>query len=582
MRSGAPDEVLSGSAGWEARVWSWLGPRLLHDQPIPLMAGSRVAADVTAEVPQRVRLRVPRHADGVDWYPGDDPLHPLARYGQELQISVVVTAALVSEGTSEWETRLGRFLIVDWSEAADGSIAVEAVGRLRRLADDQLTAPTQPGPGATLASEARRLLPAGMSVAIDPALVDRPCPAGMSWSGSRLAAVQEIADAWPARLGTDEWGQLVLAAPLPDVPSPVLTLKQGERGTVVSALRSDTREGSVNRVVATSSAPGAEGVSAVADVTSGPMAVTGDYGVVTRRWSSPLIESGEQALASARTILARSVLPTRRLPVTCAPDPRIDLDDALVVRHGDLELVRERAAGPVLLRNEAFNPGPQPGTVTGWPIGGTGGQRTAVTDEGAPAIEFASISAGNAYLWAAQNVPSVPGVGRWVAAGVDVKALTADAAARARLFVRTQLGNVNVDSSYGVTGGLPVGSYRRMVTAIRQTAASDNVDVIVWPTATPALGALLRARRLVVAYADTEAAARAAVAVAFDGGTRLPDGRRGRWTGTPGASASELLGPSVVTERWEPTDRTWGYVVAYDLPLTVEDGDMRVDVGVSA
>lgn len=26
-------------------------------------------------------------------------------------------------------------------------------------------------------------------------------------------------------------------------------------------------------------------------------------------------------------------------------------------------------------------------------------------------------------------------------------------------------------------------------------------------------------------------------------------------------------------------DRRWGWVTAYDLPLTVDDGDMRVDVG---
>lgn len=316
-------------------MWSWLGTQLASPVPVPVIRG-RLAVDVTAAVPERLTLTVPRYADGVDWYPGDDPEHPLARYGQELQVSIVVASVLPVNGVQEWETRVGRYLIVGWDEAEDGSIRVEAVGRMRRLADAHLAAPTQPAAGSTLASEARRLIPAGMSVAVDSALVDRTCPSGMTWSASRLEALQEIADAWPARLRSDEWGQIVLAAPLPDVPSPVLSLTQGRRGTVVHALRSDTREGSYNEVVATSSASGVEGVYAVERVTVGPMAVGGEYGPVTKRWSSPLVRTRSQAQAAAWTILQRSVLPTRRLPVTCAPDPRIDVDDPIEVLHGDI------------------------------------------------------------------------------------------------------------------------------------------------------------------------------------------------------------------------------------------------------
>lgn|GEM_PF-587060 len=796
MRAGAPDEVLSGSAGWEARVWSWLGPRLLTASPVPLLRG-RLTVDVTAAVPERVSLVVPRFADGVDWYPGDDPEHPLARYGQELAVSVVVSSALPADGVSEWETRLGRFLVVSWDEGEDGSVRVEAVGRLRRLADAQLTAPTQPAAGATLVSEARRLMPAGMSVAIDPALVNRTCPSGMSWSADRLSALQEIADAWPARLRTDEWGQVVLAAPLPEVPAPVVVLRTGERGTVVHALRSDTREGSYNEVVATSSAPGAEGVSAVARVLSGPMAVTGEYGPVTRRWASPLIATRAQALASARTILGRSVLPTRRLPVTCAPDPRVDVDDAVEVRHGDLDVVRRTASGAVQLRNEALNPGPstsawsgtvevrrnlalrpQPTTSTsynyqnnggelgtstvvtgavdgpevapgvrataylrrtittaktgsgtggfyqyaaspysatigqqgvvsayvrsshavqvsmannwrttangvvgtatgptitlpagqwvrvsgaaatatapadhlGWwvtiaaasilPVGGTfditavlpevgadvlpyfdGGispdpllsaswvglagdspsvltgrqplrwagswtRRYLVTDEGAPAIEFVREGTGSLYgdphgTHATAYHPAL--AGRWFALGVEIKPLTATVASTMRIILAPYNGaNLNgFAAQAGASTPGVSGQWQRSVHAAQITAdgaGAGYLRALAWPNTSA--GGAFRVRRAVVAYADTEAAARAAVAQHFDGGTRLPDGRRGRWTGTPGASPSQLLAPQVVTESYEPTDRTWGYVVAYDLPLTVHDGPMRIDLGV--
>jgi len=158
----------------------------------------------------------------------------------------------------------------------------------------------------------------------------------MAWSDSRLAALQEIADAWPALLRTDEWGQVAFRAPLPALPSPVLTLTDGERGTVVGVGRSDTRDGAFNQVVARSSASGVEDVQAVASQVTGPMAVAGDYGPVTRIWSSPLITTRTQAQRSAQTMLASSLLPATSVPVTCAPDPRIDLDDAVEVwRDGE-------------------------------------------------------------------------------------------------------------------------------------------------------------------------------------------------------------------------------------------------------
>lgn len=338
MRSGAPDEVLSGSCGWSPLVSSWLGGRLLADE-IPVISG-RVTAQVSQEVPERLRLTVPadttRDGSLFSWRPGSDPTHPLARYGQELQVSIVVSSGVAPEGTSQWETRVGRFLITEWDDGDDGTVEVTAEGRLRRVKDALLTSPIQPLPSGTLISETRRLLPSGMSAAFDPALTNRTCPAGMAWSDSRLDALQEIANAWPALLRTDEWGQVVFRSPLPEIPLPVLTLRDGERGTVEKVARSDTRDGAFNQVVAESSAAGVEDVQAVASQTSGPMSVGGEYGTVTKRWSSPLIANVTQAQRSARTMLANSLLPATSVPVTCAPDPRIDLDDAVeVLREGE-------------------------------------------------------------------------------------------------------------------------------------------------------------------------------------------------------------------------------------------------------
>lgn len=332
MRPGASDEVMSGSVGWRCVVSSWLGGRLLAAD-VPVVSG-RMVWRGDADVPESVTLRVPRYAPARgesllrDWRPGSDTEHPLAGYGQTLDISVVVTSAATGVETA---TRLGRVLVDDWD--GDDEIEVHASGLLTHTVTSRLTSPVQPV--GSLASEARRLVPAGMGVSIDPALVDRACPRAMVWSAERRKALGEIADAWPALIRSDAWGQVVFRPPLPEVPVPLYTLRDGERGTLVGAPRSFTRDGAYNEVVARSSAPGVEGVQAVAQVTSGPMAVGGPYGVVTKEWASPLIETIPQAAASARTMLANSQRPATILPVTCAPDPRYELDDPVqIVRDG--------------------------------------------------------------------------------------------------------------------------------------------------------------------------------------------------------------------------------------------------------
>ena len=338
MRAGAPDEVLSGAAGWWPVVQSWYGGRLIAAD-VPVLRG-RVAASTTTDVQQRLTMTVPRW-DGRDWLPRatDDPL---ARFGQELQVSIVVWSAVTG---NTWTTRVGRFLITD-TDLDDGASTIEVRGEavgLRRMRDARLTGSTVPAEGGTLVSEARRLMPAGVSASIAAGLVDRPVPS-MEWTSDRLAAVREIADAWPALLRADEWGQVALRAPLPAVPSPVLSLRDGmpyrglpgdPRGTVIGAARSDTRDGAYNEVVARSSGTSGDEVVAVARQTTGPMSVTGPYGPVTREWASPLIDSQATAQASAETMLTNSLAPSRVLPVTHVPDPRIDLDDPVeVIRDG--------------------------------------------------------------------------------------------------------------------------------------------------------------------------------------------------------------------------------------------------------
>lgn len=331
MRAGPDAVVLATSAGWRPRVSSWLNGALLADD-VPVVDG-RVSWASGQQVPERLSLTVPRFSPGWDWLPGVDTEHPLARFGQELWVDLVVTASR----SREWVTRLGRFRVQSWESVDDdGAVQVECVGVLQRAADDRLPTPTAPAVLATFESEFRRLMPGGIPVVVDAAVVDRAVPTSFAWDEDRLAALYEIADAWPARVLTDADGVVQVLPPLGEVPDVVLTLTDGEGGVVMAAPQEDTRDGAYNAVVARAAdTDGVDrsGVWAEAQVTTGPFAVS-RYGVVRRFFASPLITTTSQALASARTILADAQRPSRTIRVQMPPDPRPEIGDGVSVTRG--------------------------------------------------------------------------------------------------------------------------------------------------------------------------------------------------------------------------------------------------------
>lgn len=341
-------QVLAGAAGWVPVVSSWLDGRLLADD-VPVLDG-RYSAASSSRVLERVELTVPEETEVRRWVPEGDPGHPLAEYGQTLVVAVRVRSSV----RGEWTVRLGRFRV---HESRHDDVArvvhVTAYGVLQTAAEWEFTVPEAPRPGATLVTEFRRLVPAGVPVYVDPAVEDRACPQSMQWPSDRLGALYEIADALPARVRTDQYGTVCLLPALPEVPTPVLSLRHGQGGTLIQSPRVASREGRPNRVVATGSATDAEAqdpVVGVADITTGPMAVREDgtgYGVVTRRWSSPLLETPAQATAAARTMLTRlSGQPVVR-QVTAAPDPHIELDDPVELWSGPMRTVtRSRVVQP--------------------------------------------------------------------------------------------------------------------------------------------------------------------------------------------------------------------------------------------
>lgn len=325
------DEILAGACKWQARVTSWLGGRLLA-AAIPITAG-RASAKAGEDVAERLNLTLPRFApmveggDDFDWRPVATD-HPLAKYGQELDVTLIITSVVTG---AVYEKRVGRYLLTDWSDDDAGTITVTGAGMKRRVKGAKLLVASSPS--GTFVSEARRMAPPGIGVSFDPALVDRSCPPGMAWSKDRLKNLQEIARAWPALLRTDEWGQLRFKAPLPPVPVPEFTISDGTFGTLISAPRADTREQSFNTVVVTATGGDGEDQQGVAQILSGPMSANGPYGVESKEWSSDLLETEAQANEAAQADLANSMRPAVVIPVRCVPDPRLTLDTPVAVKR---------------------------------------------------------------------------------------------------------------------------------------------------------------------------------------------------------------------------------------------------------
>lgn len=327
QRPKIPAEALSSAFAWEARVDSWLGQTWLGR--VPVKAGS-VTWTTSQQVQGTLSLTVPRigavsQDEGArDWTPLA-PDSPLAAMGQVLHVQVTV-ASLVS--TDRWDIPLGRFLITQW-EVGSTDIRITGKSLFQHLEDDRLTSPTVPYSGGTLASELRRLVGGHMGVIVSDALTNRPCPS-MSWGESRIDAVYEIADAWPARLREGPDGVLYVLPPVPAITErPETTLTDGEAGTVIGVTRQSSRAGIFNRIVARGQEQDDAGqprFQAIIDQTTGPLRTSGPYGIVTRFFSSPLITSKQAALNSATTMLATSIRQKTTVPVTHTPNPTLTLD----------------------------------------------------------------------------------------------------------------------------------------------------------------------------------------------------------------------------------------------------------------
>lgn len=322
------------------RVSVTLGGTVLLDN-IPVITGTEEFDD-GLRVPERVVVKVPRIVDGRDLIP-TSASSPLAPYGQRLHVKLGVG---VSGGQVEWLDR-GEYLIHDIGLDGD-EITVTAVGLLALIDEARLVTPFKPT--GTFTTALRALLEPAVTVIVDPAVtaLDRSVPADLNQDEDRIAALQEILTAWPARAQMTPAGYLAVL-PAEDYPTGSFLQLYNFRyrdgvlapfANVQTVSGAITREGLVNTVVARGqTADGTQLQRAAYDKTpGGPTSLRSNFNPlpVPYYYFSPLLDTSERCQDAAITILRRKAgLTAQRLQMTCVPDPRFVGNDLIEYRPAD-------------------------------------------------------------------------------------------------------------------------------------------------------------------------------------------------------------------------------------------------------
>jgi hypothetical protein len=326
------EDILTRTYILQCRVKSFLGDEVLSDD-IPIAGGS-LEIDRSVRVPERLTFTVPRIVDGVSWDPASDADHPLSPLGPTLVVELGVG---LPRGEFEWIQR-GEYVITETSVDGD-TVGVTAVGLLALIDEARFTTPFQPS--GTFQTTIRALCEPALTVTFAAGLpTNRAIPtAAINWDEDRLGALYEVLDAWPADAAVDSTGVLMVV-PATDSSSPVITLTDGEGGTVMRWAGGASRDGAYSLVVARGQGTDGSDVQGVAydtDPTS-PLRYGGPLNPlpVPFFYFSPLLITTAQCQTAATTILARMRRNAyRMISAACVPHPALEPGDRVTIGNVD-------------------------------------------------------------------------------------------------------------------------------------------------------------------------------------------------------------------------------------------------------
>jgi hypothetical protein len=343
-------QLIPYSHGVVTKVDSYRDGQLLASD-IPIVKGT-MSYDDSTPMRRRLKISVPARDGGIRWDPGNDPMAPLAAYGQRLRVA---TGIGYVNGLPE-TVDLGETLITKWSrDEANGTVEIEATDLAQFIFDAGFVFPVTPGASHSFAmyfaEEFENLVtkigsPQGLSpTVLDPGLSNRgTLSRTVVYDGDRAKALETLMAAWPARWYIGDDGKAHAGPPygvVDPAAAVTLTLTDGNAGTVVARARTAQRGAIYNMVVVwgKSSHPGSPapvGLAGIDDPDS-PIYTGGPYGLILRTFQTDMVETLQQAKDVAAAQLIQYSTTGRAEKLACIPDASIELGDIgrAFTRDGD-------------------------------------------------------------------------------------------------------------------------------------------------------------------------------------------------------------------------------------------------------
>lgn len=341
MRPGSDQlaEVLTGSFSVRLIADVFYGAERVY-KDLPIASNWSLKWDVEARIKASGTLLVEYSSEVADSLTPVEFTDLLAPFGTELNLLLEVSAGTFSETLT-----LGRYVLTKVPNARDENMRVlgrtlttgslvelELQDSLVRLQRRGFDGESQPPTGATRWEEIGRL--SGFQLTRNTG--DATVPAGVLYEpkqGGRLEAIQDHAAALGGRPYMSPDNTLTIASY--DIgDEPVLTLRIGERGTVIDAKYSMDSEDVFNEVIGTydvTIAGQRTTLTSVARVETGRL-VPSDLFWNTYYHQSSAPQSQYEADLETKSILdAKLSSLSYRVPVTCILDPRITFVDVVAV-----------------------------------------------------------------------------------------------------------------------------------------------------------------------------------------------------------------------------------------------------------
>ncbi len=299
-------------------------------------------ADVSASLSSQVTRQLSLSLDGALWPATEDPLELFNPYGNEIRAWYGVYAG--AGVPYVWQVFRGQIDSV--SLETDGQLLVNCVDRAAAVKDVGFVRPENSQLGTTVIAEYKRLVSDAVPDAVfgtfDNIITVTP---SLTWENDRGGACDDLADAAGAFWYALADGDFVLRfIPWAVNQTSVITLSDGEGGTLIGATPSKSRSDVFNQVtVMGERINGQDPLFATAEDSnpSSPTFTGGDFGVRSKQFSVQGINTASQCLSLARTALKISKSLTQQWDVNSINDAALELGDAVTINARGLPEVTQ-------------------------------------------------------------------------------------------------------------------------------------------------------------------------------------------------------------------------------------------------